>query len=80
MYNSKFTQNFLTCLSPWTSIHVNNDGNMISCMAVSFGDVKTQSLEDIYFSKTSESFKEEIKKCGTLLAFSRCGWLKYKNN
>ncbi len=75
-----FPENFSTCLSPWTSIHINNDGNVIPCMAVSFGNVKTQSLKDIYFSKTSEAFKKEIKKCGTLPACNRCGWLKYKNN
>ena len=79
-YENHSPENFSTCLSPWTSIHVNNDGNVIPCMAISLGNVKTQSLEEIYFSKISESFKGEIKKCGTLPGCNRCGWLKFKNN
>ena len=75
-YENHSPENFSTCLSPLTSIHVNNDGNVIPCMAISLGNVKTQSLEEIYFSKISESFKGEIKKCGTLPGCNRCGWLQ----
>ncbi len=47
-------------------------------MAFPIGNVKTQSIEEIYFSKTSEIFKSDIKKCGTLPGCNRCGWLKPK--
>ena len=79
-FENHLPDNFSTCLSPWTSVHINNDGNVIPCMAIPFGNVKTESLKDIYFSKVSESFKSEIKKCGTLPGCNRCGWLKIKNN
>ena len=72
-HNSK---NFKTCLSPWTSVHVNVDGNVFPCMAFSIGNVKKQKVEEIVFSENSENFKKEIKKCGTLPGCNRCGWLK----
>ena len=31
---------FAKCLSPWTSVHINVDGNLFPCMAVSMGNVK----------------------------------------
>lgn len=71
-------ENYSTCLSPWTSVHVNVDGNVFPCMAFPIGNVKKQSMEEIYFSKISETFKREIKKCGTLPGCNRCGWLKPK--
>ena len=46
------------------------------CMAFSIGNVKKQKIEQIVFSKDSENFKKEIKKCGTLPGCNRCGWLK----
>jgi MoaA/NifB/PqqE/SkfB family radical SAM enzyme len=67
---------FKTCLSPWTSVHVNVDGNLFPCMAVSMGNVKNTSLETIYFSEKFNKFKEEIKRNSTLNGCNRCGWLK----
>ncbi len=69
-------EKFSTCLSPWTSVHVNVDGNLFPCMAVPMGNVKTQSLEDIIFSNKFKNFKNEIRKCGTINGCNRCGWLK----
>ncbi len=69
-------KNFKTCLSPWTSVHINVDGNVIPCMAFPIGNVKKQNLKDIFFSDKSETFKNDIKKCGTLPGCNRCGWLK----
>ena len=38
-------KNFKTCLSPWTSVHVNVDGNVFPCMAFSIGNVTSSSTE-----------------------------------
>lgn len=73
------SKKYNTCFSPWTSIHINVDGNVIPCMAFSIGNVKKQNLKEIFFSKKSEKFKEEIKKCGTLPGCNRCGWLKARS-
>lgn len=67
---------FSTCLSPWTSVHINVDGNIFPCMAVPMGNVKNQKLEDIIFSHQFKKFKNEIRKCGTINGCNRCGWLK----
>ena len=69
-------KNFKTCHSPWSSVHVNVDGNLFPCMAVSMGNVKNEKLEDIIFSEKFMSFKNLIKKNKTLNGCNRCGWLK----
>lgn len=68
-----------TCYSPWSSVHINVDGNLFPCMAVTMGNVKKQKLHDIIFSDKFNLFKESIKKNKTLNGCNRCGWLKKKN-
>ena len=50
------------CLSPWTSVHINVDGNLFPCMAVPMGNVKEKNLKEIIFSEKFNKFKEEIDK------------------
>ena len=33
-------ENFKACAQPWASVHVNNDGNVFPCLAVSMGNIK----------------------------------------
>lgn len=65
-----------TCYSPWTSVHINVDGNLFPCMAVTMGNVKKEKLNDIVFSDKFNNFKEQIKKNKTINGCNRCGWLK----
>ncbi len=67
---------FSTCKAPWSSVHINVDGSLFPCMAVSMGNVKNQKLKDIIFSKDFEKFKSIIRKKGTINGCNRCGWLK----
>jgi len=67
---------FKGCLSPWTSLHVNVDGNIFPCMAVPMGNVKKQSLKDIFFSEKFKEFRRTIRQKKTLRGCNRCGWLK----
>ena len=67
---------FQSCKFPWSSVHVNYDGKLFPCLAVSMGNVKEMSLKEIIFSETFKQFKSDIKKCGTVEACNRCGWLK----
>ena len=71
--------NFSTCYAPWSSVHINVDGNLFPCMAVSMGNVKNQPLKEIIFSDKFKKFKDEIKSSGTVNGCNRCGWLKNKN-
>jgi len=66
----------LKCLSPWESIHINNDGNVFPCLAVSWGNVKHSSLKEIVESEIANRFKQEIDTCGTVAACKHCGYLK----
>ena len=66
------------CLSPWESVHINNDGNLFPCLAVSWGNVLEDSIKDIISSEVATKFKQEIDKCGTLAACKHCGYLKLK--
>ena len=72
-HNSK---DFATCHAPWSSVHINVDGNLFPCMAVSMGNVKTTKLSDIIFSNQFKKFKNIIREKGTISGCNRCGWLK----
>ena len=67
---------FAKCLSPWTSVHINVDGNLFPCMAVSMGNVKNTPLKKIIFSDKFENFKKIIDEKNTINGCNRCGWLK----
>ena len=71
---------FAKCLSPWTSVHINVDGNLFPCMAVSMGNVKNTPLKEIIFSEKFESFKKIIDEKNTINGCNRCGWLKPRNS
>lgn len=70
---------FAKCLSPWTSVHINVDGNLFPCMAVSMGNVKNTPLKEIIFSEKFENFKKIIDEKNTINGCNRCGWLKPRN-
>tara|TARA_B100000902_G_C27279501_1_gene900850 strand:+ start:538 stop:1629 length:1092 start_codon:yes stop_codon:yes gene_type:complete len=70
------SKHFAKCLSPWTSVHINVDGNLFPCMAVSMGNVKNTLLKDIIFSDKFDNFKKTIDEKNTINGCNRCGWLK----
>jgi len=72
-------EDFLPCSQPWASAHVNVDGTVFPCLAVSVGNVKEQSIKDIMFGEILKKFKKVIKENGTIEACNRCGWLKPAN-
>ena len=69
---------FAKCLSPWTSVHINVDGNLFPCMAVSMGNIKNTTLRKIIFSEKFEKFRNIIDEKNTINGCNRCGWLKSK--
>ena len=73
-------KHFSTCYAPWSSVHINVDGNLFPCMAVPMGNVKSTKLKDIIFSKEFKKFKDIIRQKGTINGCNRCGWLKAKEN
>ncbi len=68
-------KNYKTCDSPWASVHINVEGTVYPCLAVDMGNVKENSLKEIFFGKKYSQFKETISKCGTVGACNRCGYL-----
>lgn len=68
--------NFKVCKFPWSSVHINYDGNLCPCLSVSMGNVKDKSLNDIIFSKEFIKFKKTIKEKGLVEGCNRCGWLQ----
>ncbi len=67
---------FCLCRFPWSSVHVNSDGHLFPCMAVSMGNVKNESLKLIIGSESSKKFREIIRKEKTVNGCNRCGWLR----
>lgn len=75
---SKFhKENFLPCKFPWSSVHVNVDGNMFPCISFSMGNVKEQSLSEIVQSESSINFRKAIKE-SLVEGCNRCGWIRPK--
>ncbi len=66
------------CKFPWSSVHINFDGNLFPCLAIGMGNVKEKSLSEIINSNEFMKFKNIIKKEGTIEACNRCGWLRPK--
>lgn len=71
-------EKYLPCKFPWSSVHINSDGNLFPCLAVSMGNVKNKSLKEIINGSEFNKFKDIIKKNGSVEACNRCGWLRPK--
>jgi len=71
--------NFLNCMYPWSSVHINVDGSVFPCMAIPMGNVKDAPLKEIFFGENYMKFKDTIRKEKTVEGCNRCGWLKPKN-
>lgn len=69
-------ENFLPCKFPWSSVHVNVDGQLFPCMAVSMGNVKDTPLRDIILGEKFEQFRQLLRGHGTVEGCNRCGWLR----
>ena len=70
------SKHFSSCYAPWSSVHINVDGNLFPCMAVSMGNVKNTKLSEIIFSDKFKKFKHIIRQKGTINGCNRCGYLK----
>lgn len=66
---------FQPCKSVWESVHINNDGNLIPCMAISMGNIKEKPLYEVLTSEIFMKFRDVIRSCGTVQGCNRCGYL-----
>ena len=73
------TNKFQNCKFPWSSVHINVDGNMFPCIAISMGNVKHLSLVDIIQSPETKAFRKELQK-KLVEGCNRCGWIRPKAN
>tara|TARA_Y100000310_G_scaffold342778_2_gene447392 strand:- start:362 stop:1435 length:1074 start_codon:yes stop_codon:yes gene_type:complete len=71
-------ENYHACKFPWSSVHINVDGDLFPCMAIQMGNVKKTPLKEIMWGKTFINFKEIIRNEGTVEGCNRCGWLRPK--
>ncbi|TAJ92420.1 MAG: radical SAM protein [Gammaproteobacteria bacterium] len=71
-------QDYLACRFPWSSVHINADGHLFPCLAVSMGNVRERSLADIIGGEAFVRFRKTISENGTVPACHRCGWLRPK--
>jgi MoaA/NifB/PqqE/SkfB family radical SAM enzyme len=68
-------ENFKPCKAPWGSVHINVEGNLFPCLAISMGNVKKSTLNEIFFGEKFTKFKDTIKNCGSVEGCNRCGYL-----
>jgi|AACY02.1.fsa_nt_gi MoaA/NifB/PqqE/SkfB family radical SAM enzyme len=71
---------YKSCDSPWANVHVNVEGTIYPCLAVNMGNVRDNTLKEIFFGEKYNKFKETISKCGTVGACNRCGYLNPLNS
>ena len=69
-------EKFLPCAQPWSSVHINVDGTVFPCLAVSTGNIQEKNIKDIIFGEEFKKFRNVIRKKGTVEACNRCGWLQ----
>jgi len=69
-------ENFLPCKFPWSSVHINVDGVLFPCLAISMGNAKKTPLREIINNEIFDKFRGLIRKEGTIEACNRCGWLR----
>lgn len=72
-------KDFKPCKFPWSSVHINYDGNLYPCLSVSMGNIKNETLEDIIFGPKFKEFKRVLKNDGIVQGCNRCGWLRLKD-
>ncbi len=71
--------NYLSCRSPWESVHINNSGDVFPCLSFSIGNTRDKSIKDIINSENMRKFKSDLEKCGTLPGCKQCGYLRPKD-
>lgn len=69
---------FRPCRYPWASVHINSDGSLFPCLAVSMGNIRRAPLKEIIRGDAFARFKEMLKCSGTVQGCNRCGWLKFR--
>lgn len=69
-------EKFQPCKFPWSSMHINFEGTVFPCLAVSMGNVKREKLKDIWNEQNYTRFRDLIRKEGTIEACNRCGWIR----
>ena len=60
------------------SVHINVDGTVFPCLAVSMGNIQDNNITDIIMGDEFKKFKKVLKENGTVEACNRCGWLQPK--
>lgn len=67
---------FGNCKFPWSSVHINYDGQVFPCLSVSMGNLKEKDLDEILRGRLYRDFLRATKKSGLFQACNRCGWLR----
>ena len=75
-FKDHIKENFLPCAQPWASVHINNDGKVFPCLAVSMGNIRKKDIKDIIYDEHFKKFKKVMKQSGTVEACNRCDWLQ----
>lgn len=69
-------RNYHPCKAMWESVHVNVDGEVFPCMAVSMGNIKTQPLATVIHGEKAQALKSVLKEQGVVEGCNRCGYLR----
>jgi hypothetical protein len=75
--NSEFHEErrFMPCKALWESVHINTEGEVFPCLAISIGNIKRATLQEIIDSDANQRFRALIKERGSVSTCNRCGYL-----
>lgn len=75
--NSRFNRRlFQPCKFPWSSVHINYDGELFPCLSVSVGNVREQPVKQVLEGRFHKDFLSIIRREGIVPACNNCGWLR----
>lgn len=67
---------FEPCKFPWSSMHINPNGDVFPCLAVCMGNLGKNTLEEIIHGDNVKHFRKAMTENGLLPSCNRCGWLR----
>jgi MoaA/NifB/PqqE/SkfB family radical SAM enzyme len=70
------TKCFKACPFPWSSVHINYDGEVFPCLSVSLGNLRENRIQDILNGGARRHFQFLLRKNRLVQACNRCGWLR----
>lgn len=79
-YQNKIDLSEYECLYPWSKVTIYSDGGVHVCLKHRVGNIRKQSLKEIWNNKETRQFRRLLRKHKTFPSCIGCCGLEYKKN